>query len=153
MWHTVLVTLHAVSGTVALLAGCVAHRARALFDTYLWALTCTVVFLGAAVAVDWGGLDGPARAVFVAFAGLGLVMLRLATGARRLPAPSPRYVDRVGFTLVALFDAFVVITVLDLGAPPVLVVASGLLVAGAGHVVLRVAKARVTPPERTLVQR
>jgi hypothetical protein len=154
MWHTVLISLHAISGTVALLAGCLAHRGRALFETYLWSLVATIAFLGAAVAEEWTRLDALSRTLFGAFAVLGLLMLWLAFGARRLPAPSPRYVDRVGFTVVALFDAFAVIAVLNAGAPVALVVAAGLVVAIAGHFVLRVVKAAVvdTSGERTLVQ-
>jgi hypothetical protein len=150
MWHTVLIAGHALSGSVALLAGCVAHRGRGLFGTYLWALTACVALLVAAVVEQWTRLDGPARGLFGAFAALGAVLLWLAFGARRLPAPSPRYVDRVGFTLVALADAFVVITVLNAGAPAAAVVAAGVVVAGLGHLVLRVVKARLA--ERTLVQ-
>jgi hypothetical protein len=144
MSHTLLIALHALAGTVAPLAGCVAHRGRALFATYLWSLTATVVFLGAAVAEEWARLDGLSRALFGAFAVLGLVMLWLAFDARRLPTRSPGYVDRVGFTLVGLFDAFIVITVLNLGAPVALVVGSGVLVAIGGHFVLRGAKARIS---------
>lgn len=139
--HTVLIALHALTGAVALLAGCVAHRRRGYFEVYLWSLVTMVVFLAAAVAEEWTTIDGVSRVLFAAFVALGLAMLWLAFGARRLPAPSPRYVDRVGFTLVALFDAFVVITVLNLGAPVALVVASGVAVAIAGHVALRAAKA------------
>ena len=150
MWHTVLIAGHAIAGSVALLAGCVAHRGRILFGTYLWSLTACVALLVAAVGEQWARLDTPERGLFGAFAVLGLVLLWLAFGAARLPAPSRRYVDRVGFTLVALADAFVVITVLNAGAPVAVVVAAGVVVAGVGHVVLRVAKARLA--ERTLVQ-
>lgn len=150
MWHTALIAGHATTGGVALLAGCVAHRGRVLFATYLWSLTACVALLAAAVGEEWTRLDGPARGLFGAFAVLGVVMLWLASGARRLPAPSPRYVDRVGFTLVALADAFVVITVLNAGAPVVAVVVVGVVVAGLGHGALRVVKARLA--ERTLVQ-
>jgi hypothetical protein len=45
--------------------------------------------------------------------------------------------DLVGFTLVALFDAFAVIAILGAGAPIWLVVGTGLLIALAGHLTLR----------------
>jgi hypothetical protein len=149
MWHTVLIGLHAVSGTLALLTGCLAHRGRALFGIYLWSLVATVAFLGAAVVEEWPRLDTLSRGLFGAFTVLGLVMVWLAVDARRLPAPSPRYVDRVGFTVVALFDAFVVITVLNTGAPVAVVVGAGVVVAVAGHFVLRAVKS----PGWTLVKR
>lgn len=146
MWHTVLIALHAITGTVALLAGFVAHRGRLLFGTYLWALVATVVFLAAAVGEEWGRIDAAARVVFAAFVVLGLVMVWLAVDARRAPVLSPRYLDRVGFTLVALFDAFIVITVLNLGAPVALVVAAGVVAAIGGHFAIRAAKAGSAGP-------
>lgn len=142
----VFVALHALAGTIALLTGCFAHRNHALFATYLWSLAACVASLAAAMAGEWPQLDNPARAVFGAFLALALLMLWLAFDARRLPAPSPAYVDRVGFTLVALFDAFVVITVLNAGVP--LAITSGVVVAVAGHFVLRAAKARLRSVER-----
>lgn len=140
MWHAVLIALHALTGTVALGAGLVAHRRRALYDVYLWSLVATVVFLAAAVAEEWARSGGLSRVLFTAFVVLGVVMVWLAFGARRVAVLSGVYVDRVGFTLVALFDAFIVITVLNLGAPVWLVVASGVAVAVAGHFALRAAK-------------
>lgn len=142
MWHTVLIALHALSGAVALMTGLVAHRGRALFETYLWSLVATVIFLALAVVEEWSRLDAAAQVLFAAFTGLGVVMVWLATRARGLPL-SPRYVSLVGFTVVALFDAFIVITVLNVGAPVFLVVASGVLVAIGGHFVLRAINARL----------
>ena len=54
-------------------------------------------------------------------------MVWRATRARRVrptvaSGPSPVYLEHVGFTLVALFDAFCVIAVLDGGAPSWIVV-------------------------------
>lgn len=144
VWHTVLIALHAVTGTVALVAGGMAHRGRMLFDVYLWSLVACVGFLVAAVLEGWARSDGGTRLLFGAFAVLGGVMVGLAVSARRLVL-SPRYVDRVGFTLVALFDAFIVIAVLNLGTPIALVVGSGVAVAIAGHFLLRAAKAGLVP--------
>lgn len=139
-----LIALHAIAGTVALLAGGVAHRGRALFGVYFWALVACVGFLVASVFDGWAGYDGGARLLFGAFVVLGGVMVALAASARRLSL-SPAYVDRVGFTLVALFDAFIVVTVLNLGAPVAWVVGSGVAVGIAGHFVLRTAKAGLVP--------
>ena len=47
MWHTIVIAAHAVTGGVALLAGCVAIGRRTLFGTYLWSLVAMEVFLGA----------------------------------------------------------------------------------------------------------
>lgn len=142
MWHTVFIILHTLAGVIAFVAGCVAIRRGSLFATYLWSMVGMVLFLVLAIAVNWGELDTPTRILFSAFFVLGAVMVWRAAQARRLvpsgsTGPSRRYIDHVGFTLVALFDAFVVITVLDLGAPGWAVAAAGVLVAIAGHFALR----------------
>lgn len=141
MPHTILIALHAATGGVAMIAGLVALlRPGLLFGTYLVALVATTVFLAAALAAEWTVLDTGARALFTAFVLLAVVMVVRGVLAGRLSAATPGYVEHVGFTLIALFDAFVVITVLNMGAPVWLVVASGVAVAVAGHFVLRLAK-------------
>ena len=140
MWHGVLIGLHAGTGVLALLAGLGAHRGPRWFAVYLWSLVATMVFLAAAVVEEWATLDVAARVLFTAFVGLGVVMVRLAVQARGLGL-TPRHVDLVGFTLVALFDAFMVITVLGAGATTA--VAAGVVVAITGHVALRTTKTRL----------
>jgi hypothetical protein len=142
MWHTVFIAAHAGAGGIALLAGCVTIARRALFGVYFGALIAMEVFLMLAIAAQWTAIDTPARILFGAFALLGLLMLWRADQARRT-SPGRGYVAHVGFTLVALFDAFIVILVLNLGAPVWLVTASGILIAVAGHVVLRAVHQRL----------
>jgi len=49
-------------------------------------------------------------------------------GARAAPARSAEvYVEDVGFTLIALFDGFVIVGSIDLGAPGWLVIALGVV--------------------------
>lgn len=148
MWHTIVIAIHAVTAGVALLAGCVAIRRGALFGTYLWSLVGMEVFLVLAIAADWSVIDMTSRVLFAAFALLGLVMVGRADQARRIrpsgsAGPSARYIAHLGFTLVALFDAFIVILVLNAGAPVWLVATAGVLIAVAGHFVLRAARERV----------
>src|SRR6266498_1311716 len=105
MWHGILIGAHAVSGLVALVAGVVAMRRGRLFDVYLGALAGMAIFLVLAVGVGWDALDAGGRGLFTAFAGLAGVMVWLAGRARgERPsggfAPSARYLDRVGFTVV-----------------------------------------------------
>ena len=108
-----------------------------------------VVFLALAVTAEWSRLDAATRLVFTGFVALGGFMLWHAACARSIrPAsagPSPRYVEHIGFTLVALLDAFLVVAVLNLGASGWVVAAVGLLVAGAGHFVLRAVRDRLVP--------
>jgi uncharacterized membrane protein YhaH (DUF805 family) len=142
MLHSVLIALHAGTGVLALLAGTAALlRGGRLFDGYLISLIASTVFLALAVATEWTVIGAGARVLFTAFVLLGVVMVGRGVLARRLrPAgqrPSPAYLEHVGFTLIALLDAFVVIAVMNAGAPTWLTVTSGVLLAGAGHVVLR----------------
>ena len=151
MWRNLFIALHTATAVTALLAGAATLRRVALFDVYLWSLVGMEVFLVPALVVDWGDLDAVVRVLFVALAVLGAVMVGLAVQARSLRpvggrAPSARYVDRVMFTLVALFDAFAVITVLDAGAPGWLVAVTAVVIAAAGHVVLRRVRARLVNP-------
>lgn len=146
MVHAILIALHAAAGVVALGAGLFALRDGRFFAVYLGALAGTAVFLAAAVTVNWSHTDATARLLFAAFTGLALVMVGRAVAARRGTPGTAAYVEHVGFTLVALFDAFVVIAVLDVGAPIWLVVATGVVIAVAGHFVLRWARRVLTQP-------
>lgn len=149
MWHTVLIAAHALAGALAWVSGLLAVRDGRLFDVYLWSLIGMAAFLLAAVVGTWARIDATPRAVFAAFAVLSWLMVWLAASARRIRptgsgSPSERYVDHVGFTLVALFDGFAVIVVLDAGGPMWLVVGTGVAVAIAGHFWIRWAKRTLT---------
>ncbi len=149
MWHTVFIAVHAAAGTLAFVAGCLALRRGTLFGTYLWSLVAMVVFLALAVTVEWSLLDTATRLIFTGFVALSGFMLWRAARARSIrPAsagPSSRYVEHVGFTLVALLDAFLVVAALNLGAARWVVATVGVLVAAAGHVVLRAGRDRLVP--------
>lgn len=148
MWHTILITAHAVTATTALIAGSIALRWPRLFGAYLVSLVAMEVFLLLAIGEEWSVIDGPSRVLFAALAALGAVVVWRGLRARRLrprdsAGPSARYVDNVGFTLVALLDAFLVIAVLDAGAPGWVVAGTGVVVAAIGHVALRACRPRI----------
>jgi len=145
MLHGILIALHAIAGVIALYTGAFAIRDGRFFAVYLGSLVAMTVFLAAAVAVSWTSTDAAARVLFAAFTALALVMVARAVLARRGIPHTHAYVEHIGFTLVALFDAFVVITVLNSGAPIWLVVASGIAIAVGGHFVLRLAHRELAP--------
>ncbi len=141
MVHTVLIAAHAAAGLAAFAAGCLALARRSYFTVYLWSLVSLVVFLAAAVAVDWSGLDTASRTLFAALAALGGYMIWRAVQARQLQQVTSlqhrgRHIDHIGFTLVALFDGFVIILALDLGAPAWLAIVIALAGIAAGHTTL-----------------
>jgi hypothetical protein len=145
MWHSIFIAAHAGTGAIALIAGCVAISRRKLFGIYFAALIAMTLLLILAVATEWRASGVPARVLFSAFSVLALFMVWRANRARRLSLGRD-YVEHVGFTLVALFDAFIVILVLNAGAPAWSVAGSGVLVAVAGHFVLRAAHQRLDRP-------
>jgi hypothetical protein len=142
MWHTIFIALHAGTGLIALATGLITMRAGRLFDVYLAALAAMTLFLVLAVIAEWSVIDDGARILFTAFAVLAGFMVWRATRARRIEPGTEPYIEHVGFTLVALSDAFGVITVLNAGAPVWLVVATGVIIAIAGHFALRKAKTK-----------
>lgn len=151
MTHDVLIVLHTVAGLVAFGCGLRALRHRSWFEPYWWSLLGMAVLVAAAVAVAWTGLDTAPRLIFLGLGLLAGVMIWRAQLARRLlragDYPSVAVIGHVGFTLVGLFDAFVVVGLLDLGAPGWLAVVVALVVAVAGHLVI--ARARRTPLRST----
>jgi hypothetical protein len=145
VWHGVLVTLHAVAGVIAFGAGCDAVVRRRWFAVFWWSLVAMVAFLALAVAAEWSSLDSVTRPLFTGLLALGALMVLRAWLAGRIlsHAPQPdedggrRYVRHVAFNLVALFDAFVVVTVLNGGIPGWATAVVGVTVAVAGHFVAR----------------
>lgn len=140
--HTVLITIHAAGGVVALLSGTRALFRARWFALYEAALVLALAALAGAVVLDWPGLSAGARGLYVAFLALAAVLIAQAERARRARSSregvrATRYVSALGFTLVALLDAFVVIAVLDAGGAAWLLVVVGVLIALAGHLALR----------------
>lgn len=133
--HNILICGHALGGLVAFGLGCLVLRPRkadALFRAYFIALWVMVLLLIAVVGVDWRELPPVSR-----FTYSGLTLLALYTGfrgaqARRLLHNQTvgwkcDYIAHVGFTLISLFDGFVVVGALDMNAPGWLVGAVGVL--------------------------
>ncbi len=149
MTHTVLIAVHAASATLALLLGLAALPGGRALRGHLAGLGVMELSLVGAVVVGWQRNGPVLGVVFAGLLALGAVMCwrgwaawrqRPRSGAR----PSPAYVGHVGFTLVSLVDAFVVVTVLDAGAPLWAVIASGVAVGVVGHAVLIATSARLT---------
>ena len=153
--HTALIYGHALGGLVAFLLGCFVLRPTlkesALFRAYLVALWAMVLLLVAALGVTWGELPGASRS---AYSALGL--LALYTGVRgaqarrllrnRTPGWRGVYVGHVGFTLISLFDGFVVVGALDLNAQGWVVGVVGVLGVVVGISVINYVKARTARP-------
>lgn len=147
MVHTLLIGGHAAAGFVALIAGCLAIRHQRAVPVYLGSVLALVVFLAAAVVLDWASLGTSARVTFAALIVLGgYVFWRAVQAARsRRPGVGPQsaqFLDHLGFTLISLLVGFVAIAVLDLGAPLWGVVASAIGCIIVGHITLQRVKTR-----------
>ncbi|CAN5753976.1 hypothetical protein BH24ACT14_BH24ACT14_02400 [soil metagenome] len=144
MWHDTFITVHASAGTLALAAGVAVVGWRTLFGVYFWSLIVMAVMLVGAVATGWPDQPLGTNVVFSALLVLAAFMVLRGLQARSMwrVAPgqsSPRLLDFVGFTLISLFDGFVIVAVLTRGGPVWLGVAAGVL----GVIVGRAAMHRV----------
>jgi hypothetical protein len=155
MFHTLLITLHAISGAAAFLVGALVLPRRAwtipsAFHVlvYLVTLWLMVLFLVVVVGVDWHTLDSVTRALYAALSALAVYTGWRGWQAqreleRRADGWRARYVDDVGFTLITLFVGFVVISALDLGAPGWVAAGIGLIGVLVGRRGVEEAKTRV----------
>ncbi len=143
MAHTVFIVLHALSGAACFGFGLLAlrratTRRRQALAFYFAALLAMVGFVAVAVALTWGGLGTATRLIYAGLGVLAAVMVGRAVAAwRGAEQPSAAFVGHVGFTLVSLFDAFVIVSALDLGAPAWLVVVGAVVGAVTGHLLIR----------------
>lgn len=155
--HTILIVLHAAAGMAAFVAGCAVlvprapePRARRLFDLYLGSLGLMVVFVAAAVATHWRQLTTAEQVIFGGLLLVALFMTWRAAAARRLrwrAAGDWRrpYIEHVGFTLIALWEGFVIVLAIDLGAPGWLVAVLAALGLVVGNRALHRVEARTLP--------
>lgn len=152
--HTAMIVLHAAAGVLAFVAGCLVlrppdagPRAQRLFQVYLVSLGSMVVFLVGAMAAHWRELGTTEQVVYGGLLLLGLFMVWRAMAAgsllrRRGDGWRLPYMEHVGFTLIALWDGFVIVLAIDLGAPGWLVAALAVLGVLAGNRALHRAEAR-----------
>jgi hypothetical protein len=152
MPHNVLIALHTTAAVLAFATGVGSLRLSTAqswwYRTYVGSMGAMWAFLFAVIAVDWLGLDTATRWLYAGLLGLGLYMVwRSAHAGLRLHAHGdgwrPRYLEDIGFTLIALFDGFVIITAIDLGAPAWLVIAMAVAGIAAGNLAMHRVKARL----------
>ena len=126
--HNVLIMLHAAAAAISFFAGFFlilslrqASNQR-LFSLYLWSLVGMVVLLIGAMLVYWNEYSDTERIIFPILLGLGMFMLYRAQNANRLLKVQQKdwklgYIEHIGFTLISLFEGFVIVTFLNAGVP------------------------------------
>lgn len=136
--RNILIILHAVSATISFFAGCFLILSLSdvsnlrLFRMYWWTLVGLVVFLAGAMLVYWMQYSSTERITFTGLLGLGIYMLYRARSANRLLQAQEDnwkhgYIEDIGFTLISLFEGFIIVGGLNSGLPVWLVAVLAIL--------------------------
>lgn len=134
--HAVFIALHAIGGVLSFLSGSLflsksnARDHGRLFGLYLWSLVGMVGFLVAAMTVWWTQYSDFEQMVFPGLLALGLYMLYRGFSARSSVLTddlSPGYIHDIGFTLIALFEGFIIVFLINMNAPAGVVVVVAIL--------------------------
>lgn len=126
--HNVLIILHAVSATISFFTGSFLILSRKQlsnqwpFGIYLWTLIGMVILLASAILVYWREYSTFERIIFPGLFGLGIYMLYRARSANLLLKTQQSrwkdgYIEHIGFTLISLFEGFIIVGGLNSGFP------------------------------------
>lgn len=151
--HSILINLHAITATVSFLAGSLLIFSPAystnqkLFSLYLWTLVGMVILLAGGILVYWEEYTGVERIVFPGLLGLALFMLFRGWGAGLVLRAQQNdwklgYIEHIGFTLISLFEGFIIVSGLNSGLPGWLVAIAAVLGLFAGRWIIAFAKRR-----------
>jgi hypothetical protein len=158
MW-LLMIVLHAAAALGAFGVGVAAIDPRRA-GSHRWTLAAllvamTVVMI-AAMAAHWSDVPGASQIAFSASVGLAVYMVYRARHSSALAdqydrARAAGHVDDLGFILFALFDGFVIVAAIALGAPLWIVTPLALLAVLVGHRAVQRYKSRVatSPPTAT----
>lgn len=145
-----MIAFHALAGFAAFGSGLLvlapsrAKRHAWGMGVYLAALIGLVIFMIGAMASHWFELSTAERVIFPGLTILGLYMIYRANHARRLYAAETykisAYMGDIGFTLISLFNGFVIVGALDLGAPAWVVVLGAVAATIGGNWLIESAK-------------
>jgi hypothetical protein len=152
--HRILIMLHAAAAAISFFVGCLLIFAPAyisnqrLFGLYWWSLVGMVILLIGAMLVYWNEYSESERIVFPILLGLAMFMLYRAHNASRLLKAKQNdwklgYIEHIGFTLISLFEGFVIVTVLNAGGPGWLVALLAILGVLGGRWMIGLAQGRI----------
>ena len=129
MLHEVMIVLHAGAAILCFAFGALTLSPRLsrqsrgdVFTYYFILLVAMIAFLAGAILAHVSQLNPVQRGVFAGLFGLSLYMLLRGVQAGAVLCAHrgdwlPRYIDHIGFTLIALFEGFIIVAAIDLGAP------------------------------------
>ena len=136
--HSVLIIAHAAAATICFLAGCLLifvptyTSNQGLFSLYWWSLTGMVVLLVGAILVHWTKFSTTERIVFPGLLVLGIYMIFRARSANQIFRNQQNhwihnFIEHIGFTLISLFEGFIIVSGLNSGLPSWLVAVVAIL--------------------------
>jgi len=110
-----------------------------------------VVLLADAIFVYWSQYTSLERIIFPALLGLGIFMFlnaRIASGLLKAEKKNwkPGYIESIGFTLISLFEGFIIVSGLHSGMPGWLVAAIAIFSVLGGRWLIAYAKQRTVEP-------
>ena len=151
--HNILIALHAASATLSFFAGCwliffprqISNTQ--LFAVYWWTLAGSIVLLAGAILSYWTEYSSIERIVFPGLFLLGIYMLYRAQSARRqLETQAKAWkhdaIEHIGFTLISLFEGFIIVSGLNTGLPGWIVAAIAILGVLLGRWLIGIAQRR-----------
>ncbi len=148
----IMIILHTVSGVVCFASGLAILSLKRLkkypwlLSVFIGSLVGLVVFMVAAMASHWSAISTLERWIFSGLVVLGLYMLLRAEQAghavKREKIDYEAYIGHIGFGLISLFNGFIIVGLIDLGAPAVVVVAGAVAASIAGQQSLKKLKRR-----------
>ncbi|PTL71237.1 hypothetical protein C1I63_18530 [Rathayibacter caricis DSM 15933] len=152
--YALSIAVHATAGVVGFALGLVMAlqprlaTKRAVLLLYVAAMIVLVIGLAVAVVAEWSQMEDARRAVDVGLILLGLyTLLRAIQAAAAVRAAHPgwqvAFVDHVGFTLISLFDGFVIVAAINLGVPMPVVILLAILGVGGGIATMNRLRTRV----------
>ncbi len=153
--HNILIILHAISATICFFAGCflilsLKQAANPQWFNFYWGtLVGMVTLLAGAILVYWTNYSGVERIIFPGLFVLGIYMLYRAWNANLLRKAQPNdwtqaYIEHIGFTLISLFEGFIIVSGLNSGVPGWLVALLAILGVLVGRWMIGFAQRRVT---------
>ncbi len=129
MVHMIMIVLHATAAVLCFIFGAltllpyISHHSRLTLSTfYVGTLIAMIVFLAGAILAHVGQLEALQRGIFSGLFVLSLYMLFRGARARTVLRVQHAdwwtiYIDHIGFTLISLFEGFIIVSGIDLGAP------------------------------------
>lgn len=123
--HAIFINTHALAATVSFISGLTVITSRKhlvnyqLFSVYLWSLVGMIIFLAGAMFVWWTVYTTTEQIAFSGLFVLSLYMLYRALSAQTLLEARQNdwkrdYIHHIGFTLISLFEGFIIVALINL---------------------------------------